>query len=148
MQPVKNKIVIYTTSWCPYCVKAKELLKKKGVAFEEYDIEEEPGAREAMQLLSGSKTVPQVYLGNTLLGGCDELHALDDRGDLDCLPRHRLQGGGGDSGGRLGSGQHRPGRAGGGFRKTRGRGRTRKNLNRRVALARKIRRFFGRPGIQ
>ncbi|MBF2754588.1 MAG: glutaredoxin 3 [Gammaproteobacteria bacterium AqS3] len=83
MEPVKNKIVIYTTSWCPYCVRAKELLRKKGVAFEEYDIEEVPGARESMQLLSGSKTVPQVYLGNTLLGGCDDLYALDERGDLD-----------------------------------------------------------------
>ncbi len=77
---------IYTTPFCPYCVRAKSLLKKKGAAFEEIDVMMDQGAREEMQANSGgARTVPQIFIGDTHVGGCDELHVLERDGKLDAL---------------------------------------------------------------
>jgi glutaredoxin 3 len=77
---------IYTTPICPYCARAKSLLKKKGAAFEEIDIFMDDSARQEMQANSGgARTVPQIFIGDTHVGGCDELHALENAGKLDAL---------------------------------------------------------------
>ena len=79
-------VLIYTTPMCPYCARAKSLLKKKGAAFEEIDVMMDPAAREEMQAKSnGGYTVPQIFIGGTHVGGSDDLHALDQDGKLDAL---------------------------------------------------------------
>lgn len=79
MQAVK----MYTTAVCPYCVQAKALLKKRGVEqLEEIRIDQVPGERERMMELTGRRTVPQIFIGATHVGGCDDLIALDARGGL------------------------------------------------------------------
>jgi len=79
-------ITIYTKSWCPYCSAAKKLLAEKGVAFTEIDIEKKPEARaEMIQKAKGRSTVPQIFIGEKHVGGCDDLYALDDRGQLEPL---------------------------------------------------------------
>jgi len=79
-------ITIYTKSWCPYCSAAKKLLGEKGVAFTEIDIEKTPEARaEMIQRANGRSTVPQIFIGEKHVGGCDDLYALDDRGQLEPL---------------------------------------------------------------
>jgi glutaredoxin 3 len=71
---------------CPYCARAKSLLKKKGAAFEELDVMMDPAAREEMQAKSnGGYTVPQIFIGGTHVGGSDDLHALEQDGKLDAL---------------------------------------------------------------
>jgi glutaredoxin 3 len=71
---------------CPYCARAKSLLKKKGAAFEEIDVMMDPAAREEMQAKSnGGYTVPQIFIGGTHVGGSDDLHALEQDGTLDAL---------------------------------------------------------------
>jgi glutaredoxin 3 len=79
------KVVMYATGWCPYCDRARALLTRKGVAFEEIDIEAAPARREEMMTRSGRRTVPQIFIGEVHVGGCDDLHALDARGGLDPL---------------------------------------------------------------
>jgi glutaredoxin 3 len=80
------KITIYTTPICPYCVRAKSLLKKKGAAFEEIDVFMDSAARQEMEAKSnGRRTVPQIFIGNQHVGGCDELYSLDHDGKLDPL---------------------------------------------------------------
>ncbi len=77
------KVEIYTKAMCPYCVRAKALLKGKGVAFEEYDISMGgPKRAEMLQRAAGRATVPQIFIGDTHVGGCDDLMALDQRGGL------------------------------------------------------------------
>ena len=77
-------ITIYTKSWCPYCSAAKKLLTEKGAAFTEIDIEKKPEARaEMIQKANGRSTVPQIFIGEKHVGGCDDLYALDDRGELE-----------------------------------------------------------------
>ena len=79
-------VTIYTTSWCPYCKSAKALLAKKGVAFEEIDVETGPRLRQAMTARAGGRTsVPQIFIGEKHVGGSDDLHALEARGELDTL---------------------------------------------------------------
>lgn len=79
-------ITIYTTSWCPYCAAAKSLLTRKGAAFEEIDVESGPGLRQQMTARAGGRTsVPQIFIGERHVGGSDDLHALDARGELDPL---------------------------------------------------------------
>jgi len=74
---------MYTTQVCPYCVRAKQLLKARGVAeIEEIRIDLDPVQREAMMSRTGRRTVPQIYVGDTHVGGCDDLVALDQRGGL------------------------------------------------------------------
>jgi glutaredoxin 3 len=82
MKPVR----MYTTPICPYCVRAKSLLKRKGVAVEEVDVLMDMAAREEMQSKSGgARSVPQIFIGDTHVGGCDELYALEQEGKLDPL---------------------------------------------------------------
>lgn len=79
-------ITIYTKSWCPYCSAAKELLNKKGAAFTEIDIEKKPEARaEMIQKANGRTSVPQIFIDDKHVGGCDDLYALDERGELQNL---------------------------------------------------------------
>ncbi len=79
-------IDIYTTRYCPYCVAAKSLLKKKGVAYNEIDVGSDMDQREQMMKRSnGRMTVPQIFIGKTHVGGSDDLHALDRAGKLDPL---------------------------------------------------------------
>jgi glutaredoxin 3 len=78
------KIEIYTTPFCPFCVRAKALLKRKGIDFEEIDVTMVPGAREEMLERSGGRrTVPQIFIDGDGIGGSDELHVLESQGDLD-----------------------------------------------------------------
>ena len=79
------RIEMYATSWCPYCERARSLLRAKGVAFDEINLEVHPGQREEMIKRSGRRTVPQVFIGGEHIGDCDELHALDAAGGLDPL---------------------------------------------------------------
>ena len=79
MQAVK----MYTTAVCPYCIRAKQLLKSKGVeSIEEIRIDTDPAAREQMMQSTGRRTVPQIYIGQTHVGGFDDLAALDGKGGL------------------------------------------------------------------
>ena len=78
-------VTIYTKGWCPYCAAAKELLDRKGVAYTEIDIERESGSRAQMIERAGRTTVPQIFIGERHVGGCDDLFALDRRGELDTL---------------------------------------------------------------
>ncbi len=81
-----SKITIYTTPICPYCVRAKALLKKKGAAFEEVDVFMDSAARKEMETKSnGACTVPQIFIGERHVGGCDDLYALESKGELDPL---------------------------------------------------------------
>ncbi len=79
MQAVK----MYTTAVCPYCVRAKQLLKARGVEqIEEIRIDEDSKARDEMMTITGRRTVPQIFIGSTHVGGCDDLVALDAKGGL------------------------------------------------------------------
>ena len=77
--------MLYVSGWCPYCARAKGLLAKKNVAFSEVDIEDEPKFREEMISRSNRQTVPQIFIGDKHVGGCDDLFELDRRGELDRL---------------------------------------------------------------
>lgn len=80
MRPVE----IYTTPFCGYCTMAKRLLDRKGVAYREIDVSADPSLRAAMvQRANGRRTVPQIFIGTTHVGGSDDLHALDHAGKLD-----------------------------------------------------------------
>jgi glutaredoxin 3 len=82
MKPVR----MYTTPICPYCVRAKSLLKRKGVDVEEVDVLMDMDARQEMEAKSGgARSVPQIFIGDTHVGGCDELYALEREGKLDPL---------------------------------------------------------------
>ena len=77
------QITIYTTASCPYCLRAKSLLARKGVEYQEVPIDGDPAARAAMMARAGGRTsVPQIFIGGTHVGGCDDLHALDRDGRL------------------------------------------------------------------
>ena len=82
---MKPEVLLYVTSWCPYCRRAKALLTKKGVAFTEVDIEASAENRKAMIDVSGRSTVPQIFINETHVGGSDDLAALDADGSLDKL---------------------------------------------------------------
>jgi len=79
------KVVMYATNWCPYCERARTLFARKQVAFEEIDIDAAPGRREEMMTRSGRRTVPQIFIGDVHVGGCDDLHALEAAGGVDPL---------------------------------------------------------------
>jgi glutaredoxin 3 len=79
-------IVMYSTGWCPYCDRARALLARKGLAFREIKVDEDPGEREAMLERSGGRrTVPQIFIGERHVGGFDDLYAIDKSGELDRL---------------------------------------------------------------
>jgi glutaredoxin 3 len=80
------KITIYTTPICPYCVRAKALLRKKGANFDEVDVFMDSIARDQMESrANGQRTVPQIFIGDRHVGGCDELYSLERAGELDPL---------------------------------------------------------------
>jgi glutaredoxin 3 len=79
-------VTIYTTNLCPYCARAKALLQKKGVAYDEIDVSYDPAERQRMtERAHGRRTVPQIFIGETHVGGSDDLHELDRQGKLDPL---------------------------------------------------------------
>lgn len=79
-------IKMYTTGTCPYCLRAKQLLAAKGAGpIEEIRVDLEPAQRQVMMDITGRRTVPQIFIGATHVGGCDDLMALDQRGGLDTL---------------------------------------------------------------
>lgn len=81
-----NDVVIYSTTWCGYCERARGLLSRKGVEFREIKLDEEPAERETMMTRSGGRrSVPQIFIGERHVGGYDELYALEQAGELDQL---------------------------------------------------------------
>lgn len=81
-QPV---VTVYVSNWCPYCQRAISLLKQKQIVFNEVNVEDDVKFREEMMARSNRRTVPQIYIGDKHVGGCDELYALDRSGELDRL---------------------------------------------------------------
>lgn len=80
----KYNIKIYTTTYCPYCVKAKALLTKKNLEFEEINVEGDNEARiKLVEMSNGRKTVPQIFINGMHIGGCDDLYNLESKGELD-----------------------------------------------------------------
>ena len=80
------KVELYTTTFCPFCVRAKSLLKSKGIPFVEIDVTEDAELRQKMVEMSGGRrTVPEIFINGKIVGGYDELKALDDAGQLDPL---------------------------------------------------------------
>lgn len=80
---MQRKIVLYTTKTCPYCLKALRKLDEKGVFYEIVDVNENPAAFQAIMIKTGWDTVPQIFVDDRFIGGCDDLHALDRSGELD-----------------------------------------------------------------
>ncbi len=79
------EVVIYSSDWCPYCMRAKQLLGHKGVEFEEIKVDGQPELRAEMTRKARRTSVPQIWIGSTHVGGCDELYALERAGKLDAL---------------------------------------------------------------
>ncbi|WP_127556121.1 glutaredoxin 3 [Saccharospirillum alexandrii] len=80
-----SPVTLYTTAWCPFCVRAKQLLDHKGSAYREISVDGQPELRQEMMQRSGQRTVPQIWVGEHHIGGCDELYALERAGRLDAL---------------------------------------------------------------
>lgn len=80
-----SPVTLYTTAWCPFCVRAKQLLDHKGNAYHEIKVDGQPELRQEMMQRSGQRTVPQIWVGQHHVGGCDELYALERSGQLDTL---------------------------------------------------------------
>jgi glutaredoxin 3 len=84
--PMASKVEIYTWRTCPFCIRAKALLKQKGVKFTEYAIDGDEAARAKMADRSnGGRSLPQIFINDQHVGGCDDIHELDDLGQLDRL---------------------------------------------------------------
>lgn len=83
--PKTPEITMYTTRYCPYCVRARILLEGKGVAFEDIAVDGNPALRQEMVEKSMCYTVPQIWIGDQHIGGCDELYQLERQGELDAL---------------------------------------------------------------
>ncbi len=79
------KVEIYTTNYCPYCVKAKVLLKKKGINFTEIEVKTNQDRLDLVKKSGGKKTVPQIFINDKNIGGCDDLYQLDQENKLDNL---------------------------------------------------------------
>lgn len=80
------KVEVYSSMWCPFCHRAKKLLKNKGVPFEEIDVDGNPAVRAAMtERADGRHTVPQIFINDEGIGGCDELYMLERQGKLDSM---------------------------------------------------------------
>ena len=81
-----NPVRMFTTQVCPYCIRAKQLLKQRGVeTIDEIRVDLDPARRDEMIKATGRRTVPQIFIGDTWVGGCDDLYALDQRGGLAAL---------------------------------------------------------------
>ena len=83
------KVILYSSPWCGFCARARSLLDDKGIVYEEIDVEAVDGAREEMLARSGRRTVPQIFIGASHVGGCEELQALDASGRLDSMLNNR-----------------------------------------------------------
>jgi len=84
MATIDNHVEVYSGDFCPYCMRAKSLLKKKGVEFTEYNVQRQSDKREEMlKRANGARTIPQIFIGDRHVGGCDELYALERKGELD-----------------------------------------------------------------
>lgn len=79
------EVVIYSSAWCPYCIRAKQLLTRKGVAFDEISVDGQSELRAEMVRKAGRTSVPKIWIGATHVGGCDDLYALERAGKLDGL---------------------------------------------------------------
>jgi glutaredoxin 3 len=79
------EVTIFTSNFCPYCVRAKRLLDHKGIPYKEVDVGNDDELRERMVAESGRRTVPQIFIDGSPIGGFEELQALEDRGELDAL---------------------------------------------------------------
>ena len=79
------QVILYMSDWCPYCLRAKDLLRRKNVVFSEVNVEDDLKVREEMIARSNQRTVPQIFIGDKHVGGCDELFELDRSGELDRL---------------------------------------------------------------
>ncbi len=79
------EVLVYTTRVCPYCVRAKQLLTRKGVAFREIDVSEDAAERQSLVQRTGQRTVPQIFIAGRSVGGCDDLYSLERSGELDRL---------------------------------------------------------------
>ncbi|MFT7246297.1 MAG: glutaredoxin 3 [Candidatus Azotimanducaceae bacterium] len=82
---MNTSVLMYTTRFCPFCVRAKSLLDHKHVTYEEISVDSDPDKRREMMTKAGQHTVPQIWIGNTHVGGCDELFMLERAGKLDAL---------------------------------------------------------------
>ncbi|CZI25402.1 TPA: glutaredoxin 3 [Legionella pneumophila] len=80
-----NEVILYTTGYCPYCIKAKELLDRKKVIYTEIRVDLQPELREEMIQKSGRRSVPQIFINGQAIGGCDDLYALEAQGTLNEL---------------------------------------------------------------
>ncbi len=80
-----TSVVIYTTEFCPYCVRAKQLLQRKGIGYQEIDVSDDAEQRRTLVQRTGRRTVPQIFINEQSIGGCDELYALERAGRLDPL---------------------------------------------------------------
>ena len=80
-----KSVKIYTTPYCAYCVRAKRLLERKGVSYQEIDVAGDDEARIALEERTGRRTVPQIFIGEDHVGGSDDLHDLEEQGKLDAL---------------------------------------------------------------
>lgn len=78
-------IIVYSADWCPFCVRAKQLLESKGLKFEEVNVDQVPGAREEVVSKTGHKTIPQIFINDKFIGGFSELSSLESKGELDAL---------------------------------------------------------------
>lgn len=79
------KVEIYTTTYCPYCVRAKSLLDRKGAKYTEINVEDDAERAKMVERTGGARSVPQIFINDKLIGGSDDLHALDAKGGLDPL---------------------------------------------------------------
>lgn len=79
------EVVIYSSDWCPFCSRAKQLLARKGVTFRELNVDGNASLRAEMTQKAGRTSVPQIWIGATHVGGCDDLYALERAGKLDAL---------------------------------------------------------------
>lgn len=80
-----KSVIMYSTRFCPFCVRAKALLNARGIAFQDIPVDGEPGLRREMMNKAGRTSVPQIWIGDYHVGGCDELMALDRQGKLQAL---------------------------------------------------------------
>lgn len=86
LETMPPKVEIYLWTTCPFCVRAKALLDRKGVAYTEYNLDgDEPGRRKMAERANGRRSVPQIFINNQHIGGCDDIYALDRAGKLDPL---------------------------------------------------------------
>lgn len=78
-------VIVYTSAWCPFCIRAKQLLSQKGVEFEEISVDGKPDVRSEMNKKAECNSVPQIWINDFHVGGCDDLFALENEGKLDKL---------------------------------------------------------------